>query len=64
MRVAFTPLWCPAAGVPAIEADPDVSRIRNRVAALALLQRLPIGYFRSIPYELKECALIDGATRK
>jgi multiple sugar transport system permease protein len=24
---------------------------------------LLIGYFRSIPYELEECALIDGATR-
>jgi multiple sugar transport system permease protein len=22
-----------------------------------------MGYFRSIPYELEECALIDGATR-
>src|SRR3712207_2977061 len=24
---------------------------------------LLIGYFKSIPYELEECALIDGATR-
>ncbi len=24
---------------------------------------LLMGYFRSIPYELEECALIDGATR-
>ena len=22
-----------------------------------------MGYFKSIPYELEECALIDGATR-
>jgi len=22
-----------------------------------------MGYFRSIPFELEECALIDGATR-
>ncbi|WP_219827592.1 ABC transporter permease subunit [Salmonella enterica] len=24
---------------------------------------LLIGYFKSIPYELEECALVDGATR-
>ena len=24
---------------------------------------LLMGYFRSIPYELEECALVDGATR-
>src|ERR1700680_2446972 len=24
---------------------------------------LLMGYFRSIPYELEECAMIDGATR-
>ena len=24
---------------------------------------LLMGYFRTIPYELEECALIDGATR-
>ena len=24
---------------------------------------LLIGYFKSIPYEMEECALIDGATR-
>jgi multiple sugar transport system permease protein len=28
-----------------------------------VLHWLLMGYFRSIPYELEECALIDGATR-
>ena len=39
-------------------ADPDLSDHPDPVLDLALM-----GYFKSIPYELEECALIDGAGR-
>ena len=39
-------------------ADPDLSDF-----LIPFCTWLLMGYFRSIPYELEECALIDGATR-
>lgn len=40
-------------------ADPDLSDLSDPVLHLHWL----MGYFRSIPYELEESALVDGASR-
>jgi len=42
----------------AIRADPVLPTLLNSVSTWLLM-----GYFKTIPFELEECAMIDGATR-
>jgi multiple sugar transport system permease protein len=54
-----SPPWCSSTAVRLADGvDPDLPDHPDPVLDLAV-----DGYFKTIPFELEECALIDGASR-